>query len=531
MRPGDLPAGLEQDQGWRSPSRTIPIAITGVALCLLLLAYRGSVVTLVETWIRSETFAHCFLVLPMSVWLLWRERKRLVAVPLKPFLPGLLVLALLNSIWLAGDVASVQTLREFALVASVPVLIATLLGWHFAKAAAFPLFFIMFAWPFGDFLVPPLIDYTADFTTTALRLTGVPVFREGSRFIIPSGEWSVVGACSGIRYLLASFFAGSFFAYIMLDSWKRRATFIFLSIAVPIVANWVRAYLIVMIGHLTNNKLAAGADHLIYGWVFFGIVMTGLFHIGMRMSDVDKARKTPPKPVLSNGAGTKGSSVPTTSTVALLCVLVAFAAPSWSAYVAQIRETSSSGPVALSVPRPASAWSASGRPLTQWAPLYAKPAAQFRQTYHSAASGDVELYVAFYRNQQGDSKLLTYGTTSLVAYDPEWYFAHRRRVKAIGGSSSLEVEELRVVSRFGNLLVWQWYWLDGFETPRVWEAKLAQARSRLYGAVDHSAAVVLMAPYDDNADPARGQLQNFVRDMHPAIAAELRAAAGSTTHE
>ena len=31
--------------------------------------------------------------------------------------------------------------------------------------------------------------------------------------------------------------------------------------------------MIVMLGHLSNNKLAVGVDHIIYGWVFFGVVM------------------------------------------------------------------------------------------------------------------------------------------------------------------------------------------------------------------------------------------------------------------
>ena len=58
--------------------------------------------------------------------------------------------------------------------------------------------------------------------------------------------------------------------------------FVGVSIVVPIVANWLRAYMIVMLGHLTNNRLAVGVDHIIYGWVFFGIVMVLMFWIGSR---------------------------------------------------------------------------------------------------------------------------------------------------------------------------------------------------------------------------------------------------------
>ncbi len=47
--------------------------------------------------------------------------------------------------------------------------------------------------------------------------------------------------------------------------------------------------MIVMIGHLSGNKLAAGVDHLIYGWVFFGIVIMAMFAIGARWSETTPA--------------------------------------------------------------------------------------------------------------------------------------------------------------------------------------------------------------------------------------------------
>ncbi len=78
----------------------------------------------------------------------------------------------------------------------------------------YPLAFLFFAVPAGDFLMPTLMDHTADFTVMALRLSGVPVFREGNYFTIPSGNWSVVEACSGLRYLIASITLGVLFAYL-----------------------------------------------------------------------------------------------------------------------------------------------------------------------------------------------------------------------------------------------------------------------------------------------------------------------------
>ena len=66
--------------------------------------------------------------------------------------------------------------------------------------------------------------------------------------------------------------------------------FVAISFLVPVLANWLRAYMIVMLGHLSGNKLAVGVDHLIYGWVFFGVVMLLMFWIGARW------REDEPKP-------------------------------------------------------------------------------------------------------------------------------------------------------------------------------------------------------------------------------------------
>ena len=90
----------------------------------------------------------------------------------------------------------------------------------------------------------------------------------------------MVEACSGLRYLIASLTLGFLYAYLTYRSLARRAIFVAVSVIVPIVANWLRAYMIVMIGHLSGMQYAVGVDHLIYGWLFFGVVMLILFWIG-----------------------------------------------------------------------------------------------------------------------------------------------------------------------------------------------------------------------------------------------------------
>ena len=209
---------------------------------------------------------------PISLWLIWRKRNDLTLLRPEPTFWFVLPLAATVFFWLMGELTAVNALTQFALVVTLILTIISILGVRVSRQIAFPLAFLLLCVPIGDFMTPTLMEWTAWFTVLALRASGLPVIQEGMQFVIPSGTWSVVEACSGIRYLIASITVGTLFAYLNYVSLRRRLIFIVASFIVPVFANWLRAYMIVMIGHLSGNTLAVGVDHLIYGWVFFGFV-------------------------------------------------------------------------------------------------------------------------------------------------------------------------------------------------------------------------------------------------------------------
>ena len=90
----------------------------------------------------------------------------------------------------------------------------------------------------------------------------------------------MVTACSGIRYLLATITVGTVYAYLNISSGLKRGMFLVASVLVALVGNWMRALGIVLLGHYSGNKLAVGADHLVYGWVFFGFLVFFLIAVG-----------------------------------------------------------------------------------------------------------------------------------------------------------------------------------------------------------------------------------------------------------
>jgi exosortase A len=191
--------------------------------------------SIVAIWIRSETFAHGFVVIPICIWLVWRKRIDIASLQAKPWWPGLAAVFASGALWLVAATADVQSVKQFALAFMVDSAIVTVVGLGVARALAFPLVFLLFAIPTGEFLMPMLIDRTADFTVAAIRVSGVPVYREANTIFIPSGTWSVVEACSGIRYLIASVMVGTIYSAVVYRSPSTRCSWWHLS--PPIVAN------------------------------------------------------------------------------------------------------------------------------------------------------------------------------------------------------------------------------------------------------------------------------------------------------
>jgi len=378
--------------------------------------------------------------------------------------------------------------------------------------------------PIGEFLMPTLIDRTPDFTVAALRATGVPVYREGNFFTIPSGNWSVVEACSGLRYLIASFMVGCLYAYLSYRSIQRRAAFIAASIVVPIVANWMRAYLIVMLGHLSANRLATGVDHLIYGWIFFGLVMLLLFWIGGRWrEDLDDVRSLAPVPMgnASASASTIGPARRKTWAVAAATLVLAAI---WQPLLAKLDVSDYSTPVRLPPITGTKGWVPVSDEVSNWRPDLSGARAEYRQTFFKAGQR-VELHIAFYRGQTPQAKAITSSNELVHTTNKFWRMASIGTARVETGAERIDVRTAVVTNERVRLVVWRWYWVDGRATSSDYAAKLYQAMSVLEGRGDPVAWVIVSMPAETDEAQVRAALQDFTADMRGSIDSTLREAA------
>src|SRR3569623_1467488 len=105
-----------------------PLAMVSVAVLALFGFYWETVASMVAIWSRSETFTHGFLILPISLFLVWQRRGELARYTPAPDLRSLPLLVVLGVLWLLAHYASVLEIEQMAMIAMVPVVVWAILG-------------------------------------------------------------------------------------------------------------------------------------------------------------------------------------------------------------------------------------------------------------------------------------------------------------------------------------------------------------------------------------------------------------------
>ncbi|WP_018936873.1 exosortase A [Thioalkalivibrio sp. ALJ24] len=488
-------------------------AALGLGLVILGVAYYPTFASMVAIWQRSDTFAHGFLIVPIVLFLLYLKRDEVRHLAPEPTWWAMVPLLGLSLVWVAGELVDVISVRQFAAVLMIPALFWLVLGSAITWRLQFPLAYLLFAVPFGEFMVEPMMIWTADFTVAAVQWSGIPIYRDGLNFELPTGRWSVVEACSGVRYLMASVAVGTLYAFLIYRSPWRRVAFVGVAILVPIVANWMRAYGIVMIGHLSDMRLAAGVDHLVYGWVFFGVIIFLMFLIGAIWREDhldDQTQRKPARP-----AARTHPAIRRFVTAAVFAGALASAAPLYAAWMNQ-RDL---GPVTGlgEGPLAPDGWHAAEEQDLAWTPGY-RFARDGRGGLVQPEGGNdpVGAHVLFYRGQARHGSMVGWANT-LAGRDRAEDWSQTRRGRTA-------FDEFPDAQRFllegpgqQQLVVWRWYWVDGRLTTSPHEVKAREALNRLLGQRDDAALIVLYAPYGFDPDPAEERLRDYAEAVLPDV--------------
>ena len=485
----------------------------------VVLFYRDTAWSMVSIWQRSDTYAHGYLIVPISLWLIWTKRAVLAEHAIKPVLWISLFLVPGGMVWLLAHLTDVQVMQQLAMVGILIVGIWAIVGHSIARIIAFPLGFLFLAVPMGEDLVPPMMDFTAVSTVWLIKLTGIPVYREGLYFTLPSGNWSVVEACSGVRYIIASLTLGLLYAHLTYRSLGRQLLFVLASLVVPILANTARAYIIVMLGHLSDMTIATGVDHLIYGWVFFGLVMLLLFWVGSLWREDDQlpAREAN---VTASRSSNSSSTIGGFIAVWLFTFVLAGFWPLFGQAIEQPFETGSR--VTLQVPPAVGGWVMEVNSPWPWQPVEAGQDAQLVAAYRRG-DDHVALYLQQYLQQRQGAELVSGKPGQFVDEDQSWRIVARGSKRARVGAGEVTVEQLMLGHGATQLQLWNWYRIGDHYTANPYLAKWYEALNAITFGRRDAARIIVAAQVGPQTD-TQELLQTFVSEHLPGIEFALDSA-------
>lgn len=489
---------------------------------LLILLYWSTTTHIVAQW-ETDTFSYGFLVIPTCAVLVWLARDRVATLNPYPSFWAIPALAACSFGWLLGSLTATDAVQEFCLVAMFVVFLWGVLGTPVSRKLIMPLTFLFFAVPLGEALIPRLQDFSAWFAVKLLEFCNVPVLREGRLISVPTGTWEVAEACSGIRYLASSMVVGFLFAGLVYRSWPRRITFFVASAIVPIFANGLRVFAIIILAYFSGNRIAAGVDHLIYGWVFFTLVTFLLVSLGLAWREKNKAdlngsSKRNAKELkvnLSSPIAPKIGANRINSFGAIGLAIVALAPLG-----IKFERSPDPSSVHLVLPTVFVPWHTStNKPSDEWKPSFLAPDAELFQSYASP-SHKVKLYVAGYGPARLDAKLISSGN---ILFDSKlWQFTGDAQDTVTLGGQSFRVHIRLIRSELQTLTLWSWYFVDGHYTDNDIFAKLLLARSRLLRKSNLAAAIVVALENEPDRQRQTQILQDFL--SHISLDDILRSA-------
>ena len=167
---------------------------------------------------------------------------------------GLLVLMLCSVLWFLASVGSIQILQQLLFVGLVASLFWALFGLELLKGLVIPVLVVLTAIPVWDFLNPYLQIATAIIVEAMLNMSSIPFVREGTHILLPSGTFHIEERCSGLRMFVAIVAI----ALLCIHQWRLRFSvsivFMLVSLALAIIINSIRIYIVVVAGHLTDMQ-------------------------------------------------------------------------------------------------------------------------------------------------------------------------------------------------------------------------------------------------------------------------------------
>jgi exosortase A len=486
---------------WRAPLIALAAAWAGL-LGLFATDWRD----MAAQWWGSSTYNHILLVPAILAWLVAMRRRELAKLSPTAWWPGLAVVAGAAFLWVLGSFAGLSLARQLAAVVMLQSAVLTLLGPRVAAGLVFPLAYMLFLVPFGDELVPPLQLLTARMTMALLAASGIPALLEGVFITTPTGYFKVAEACSGVKFLIAMAAFGVLVANLCYRRWPRRLAFVALALAVPILANGIRAWGTIVIAHSYGIEFAAGFDHVFYGWIFFAVVIALVLAVGWRWFD-----RAPDDRQIDGDAIAASAWLARLANASLARerALAAIGAIAVAALGRQAPAERLAAPVPPQIDLPqVEGWRrVDYTPLVAWAPRHAGADHRLLGRYANSAGDTVDVSFALYARQGEGREAGGFGQGALI---PETDWAWAEPGPPIAGA---KVDRLAAPGPVVRLAA-TWYKTGDTVTGSNARLRLANIADRL-ALRPRTTATLILSAEERQGHPADQSIRRFLAAAGP----------------
>lgn len=279
---------LARFQAFRAPGALTPLARATLAFALLsagLIAFfHDAALSMASIWFGSSVYHHGAVVAPISIWLIWRDASWRAVAPTADWRGAAIIAVALAALAFARafDIALVG---HAALTTALIGAVVSIYGASLARRWGYALVFLYFMVPFGEELTPALQRLAAIAVEAMLDFSGVATAREGNMLTTAVGRFEIAPSCAGLRFLLASAMLSALVSHLAFRDWRKGGAFIAAALVAAVVANWLRAFLIVSLATATDLRLGVGPEHVALGWVLYAAMIAGLILLARRCAD------------------------------------------------------------------------------------------------------------------------------------------------------------------------------------------------------------------------------------------------------
>lgn len=502
------PRGESHTGGFLYPgvlSRLATIYGLWVAVALL---YWPSSIGLDALWTNAheETYTHGYLVLLISLWLIFHDRKRLAAAPVRAVPRALIALVLLSAAWTWAWRAVLQEPHLMLLPLLLFTAVVAALGWRVARLLAFPIGYLYFAMPMWSDINLYVQALSAKMSGVLIWITGLPAYVRGDYVHLPGGTIEIARSCSGLHELIVGLALATLYGEISREPLRRRLAWIGVMGALSLAVNWVRIFTVLTAAYFSHMHSSLVRHHYWLGWwLFAGVFALFLWWTSRHPAAAGHAQTPQPhRPEAAPGQGLRPAQL--AATLAALAILPGLAyGMDWA------HNGNAHAAVRIAWPTAPHDWSGP-HPVTggTWHPHFIHAGGESMATYTDANGQSIEAFAVAYRVQTQNAKLVSYWNHLLGDKD-----RLRRAAVRIVNSPAGRWRETLAVNRAGTRsLIWSHYRVGNrlFVRPRL--SQLWYGLEALVLPPPMSSLTALRAVCTPDCATARIHLRAAVTKLH-----------------